>query len=620
MRIQVNEVTLEGAHRSVSLSPGLNIITGPIASGKTTFVRYLRFLLGSSLGQPPREARSNVTAVSGSVDIANESFSIIRPAVTTANARVEIASHDETWRLPATSSPDGNTYVNWLLARLDLPRIDVPSAPTRLDSEPTPVSINDYFLYSYLAQDEIGRAVFGHVDTFKNIKRKYVFDITYGFYDLKTAQIQERLREVQSRLRELRSRQELFDTFFDGTPLENRVRIEHELREVNGELQQVESAVLDLASVPHKATDTAQMQTEILQLEKQSAQLQVAIDAERQSLNNLRDLANQFEAQSGKLTRSIVSHKHLTDLEFIVCPRCGTDVSSDRSTKQVCYLCLQEPSLEFSRELLIAEQGAVEQQLTEAQDLLGERETRSNRLHGQLEEARGELTRKRIELNFQTKSYISEQATRIASTAARRARLMARSEQLEEYLNVLSKIDDAQKVAARLTVERDALEQDLGTATTESRESQSRVSRLKERFNEILEQLRPPQFGEEELSDINPNTYLPVYRGRTFGELSSPGLATLINIAHALAHHLTAIELDLRLPQILIIDGLSEHLGQEGLDPERLTATYDLLMDSSRNHPELQVIVVDNEIPEKARPFVRLELSEEDRLIRITHA
>ena len=45
-------------------------------------------------------------------------------------------------------------------------------------------------------------------------------------------------------------------------------------------------------------------------------------------------------------------------------------------------------------------------------------------------------------------------------------------------------------------------------------------------------------------------------------------------------------------------------------------ATYGLLIDTSNEHPELQVVVVDNEIPQKARAFVRLELSEEGRLIR----
>ena len=54
---QVSEIVLEGADRELALNPGLNIVAGPIASGKTTFVRYLRFLLGGSLGQPPKEAR-----------------------------------------------------------------------------------------------------------------------------------------------------------------------------------------------------------------------------------------------------------------------------------------------------------------------------------------------------------------------------------------------------------------------------------------------------------------------------------------------------------------------------------------------------------------------------------
>ena len=473
-------------------------------------------------------------------------------------------------------------------------------------------------MYSYLAQNELGVSVFEHRDWIKNIKRKYVFDITYGFYDLDTAQIQDRLRDVQNKLRELRSRDELFATFFDGTPLESRMRIEQELGDVKANLVQVESAVADLASVPQEKGDTAQLQLEILEVERRSAQLQDDVKAEQQSLSNLRDLINQLEAQSGKLTRSIVADKHLTDLEFVVCPRCGTGVASDRIVGSTCYLCLQEPSLEFSREILIAEQGGVEQQLTEAQDLLSERETRLAGLGGELEDARQEITKKQRELDFQTKSFVSEEASRIASLAARRARLAARSEQLEEYLEVLSKIDDTQRVAAELAAKKEALEQELAASMVESEGSHRKVSHLKKRFNEMLERLRPPQFGEQDLSDIDPNTYLPVYYGRAFGEVSSPGLVTLINVSHALAHHLTSVELGLKLPQILIIDGLSEHLGREGLDPERLKAIYDLLIDTSIRRPELQVIVVDNEVPETARPFVRLELSEEDRLIRNT--
>ena len=123
-------------------------------------------------------------------------------------------------------------------------------------------------MYSYLAQEELGFSVFGHRDSFKNIKRKYVFDITYGFYDLKVAQLQDRLRDVNSQLRALRDRQRLFETFFDDTPLENRAAIEYELREVNSELKQNEVASRELASVPQGVRGTSELQSEVLRLER----------------------------------------------------------------------------------------------------------------------------------------------------------------------------------------------------------------------------------------------------------------------------------------------------------------------------------------------------------------
>ena len=375
-------------------------------------------------------------------------------------------------------------------------------------------------------------------------------------------------------------------------------------------------AALGVAAVPKETAATAEVRNEILALEGELAELQKASAGERTSLANLRGLTKQLEAQSDKLTRSIVSHKHLMDLEFVVCPRCGTELDRHRAGQGTCNLCLQLPSLTFSRDTLVEEQGAIEYQLSESQDLLRERESRAADLEVRLTQSRGELEDRKLELEFQTRSYVSEEAKRIASLAAERAQLIARSRQLHDYLDVLAKIDDTERIAAKFSVEKDKLVQQLAAASAKSNEGYRRVESLKRYFNQILEELKPPKFGEQDVSGISPKTYLPDYYGRTFVELSSPGLATLVNLAHALAHHLTAIELGLKLPQMLIIDGLSEHLGQEGLDPVRLKAAYGVLMRLAETHSELQIILVDNEIPDEARGFVRLELSEEDRLIR----
>ena len=46
----------------------------------------------------------------------------------------------------------------------------------------------------------------------------------------------------------------------------------------------------------------ARLQNDILEFEKRLAQLQAAIDAEKQSLRNLKELIEQLETKSGKLT------------------------------------------------------------------------------------------------------------------------------------------------------------------------------------------------------------------------------------------------------------------------------------------------------------------------------
>lgn len=91
-----------------------------------------------------------------------------------------------------------------------------------------------------------------------------------------------------------------------------------------------------------------------------------------------------------------------------------------------------------------------------------------------------------------------------------------------------------------------------------------------------------------------------------------------MNIAHALAHQLTAIEHDLPLPNILLVDGVSANLGDEGLDQERLEAVYDYLLELGHVYADrLQIIVADNTVPRNAANRVRLRLSEEDKLVPV---
>ncbi|NIN00187.1 MAG: hypothetical protein GTO24_19550 [candidate division Zixibacteria bacterium] len=572
MRVRINSLALEGTSRRIKFEPGLNIVTGPIASGKTTLLRLARALLGTPLDNLPPEAREAVTAISGELVLGSSVYSVLRSAVTTRTARVDIAGEAEAFRLPVSQvdRESETTYVRWLLDRLGLPRLEVPSAPTKPESEPTPISLNDYLLYCTLPQDEIGFSVFGHSDPFRNIKRKYVFEIVYGLYSVQTAQLQEKLRDIQAQLRQLHSQHELFARFLGDTALANRAEIERDLERARSEVANIEADVLETARRARESPDIESLQNRVLELQTKIQRLRADSEAEEHSIQDLEGLASQLESQLGKITRSIVAQKHLINIEFVVCPRCGAKVEQPRGDDAHCYLCLQLPQPQLSRQALIDEQARVEAQLAETRELLATRQERLQGLNKKLGLIHAEEEDAKRELDYLTQTFVSSEASRISSLAGRRAEAKARVGQLRDYLSVYQKLDEAQQLAAQLAEQKSEIEASIVAATGREAEIQQRINHLTDHFNDILDRFHPPEFGEEKRSAIDRRTYLPSYRGRRFDDLSSPGLGTLVNVAYALAHQQTAIELGLKLPNILFIDGLSDHLGEEGLDPERV--------------------------------------------------
>jgi hypothetical protein len=222
------------------------------------------------------------------------------------------------------------------------------------------------------------------------------------------------------------------------------------------------------------------------------------------------------------------------------------------------------------------------------------------------------------ELDFQTRAFVSPYASQIAFLATKRAEVKIDVDKYNEYLKIFQKFDQVQKKVNELEMRKEDLQQQLEAAMGKEETVKSRIDYLNEQYNNTLEGFRPPLFGEQKNSIIDRRTYLPEYHGRRFDEISSPGLATLVSVAYLIAHQKTSIHFNLGLPNILLIDGLSEHLGKEGFDPERQEAVYQYLIQMSEELGDiLQIIIVDNEVPAIARKFIRLELSESERLITI---
>lgn len=620
VRLRIERIALGQTSREVTFTPGLNVVVGDSTTGKTALMRLLRVLLGAGYDGIIPELRG-VPHLSGQLMVADEQVAIVRRLVQSEDAPVDVAASDFAARLPARTAdrPDRLTYAAWLMRKLNLPELRVPTAPSRpAESPTTPVSIADYLRYCRLTQDQIGVDILGSSNFFHDYKRRVVFRIYFGSYDARIAELQDKLRSVDAELRALRGGTGAFDRFLEGSVLANRAQIEAEHEAAKERLAQARRDRSGLASQP-RPPEAEEVGAEVRALDRRHANLRGHVESEEVAVTQLEELGKQLRAQSARLTRAVVAGGHLIDYEFRICPRCGQGVDSSRTDGSHCYLCLQEPAKQPTREDLVVEQTRIEAQIDETDHLIENHRVAA----AEIRETLATVARARAEagarLDRITSGFISDRSQEIARAAADEARAEAEVRQFEEYLALLNKADAARAQAGHLQAQRARIEGELERAERLDTEAQRRIEHLEDRFAELVEELELPRFIQdaEPRSAIDPGSFEPIVNGRRI-EQHSGGMRVLVSVAYMLAIHRTTLDLDLRIPRLLMIDGITQNLGRGEYDTLRYQRIWQRLADFHEAYaPDLQMIVAANDVPDfiDEMEVIRLRLSETDRLV-----
>jgi energy-coupling factor transporter ATP-binding protein EcfA2 len=622
MKLQINKIALVGTSREFTLNSGLNIITGSTVTGKTTLMKCLRGLLGSRLRNFTKEASSNITHLTGNISIGYNVYNVIRPYSTTVDAMVSIGGNNEVERIPVLSSKnDKKTYGNWLLEKLSLPVLKVPvlkppNTKTQNESHISLLSINDYMMFCDLRQTEIANSVLGHTDQYKNNKRLYVFEVIYGKYDVRIADLEAQRLSTIREINRLENYAKNIGEFLLGTSFENRDSIFYRLNKIECELEDVDSHSETLLEEIRNLANTDKLRTELLNRQQELDKLNQNLQYEQYSLKQKQNLVAQLQTQNIRLTKSIVAEHYLLDFDFLCCPRCGSSIQPSRTNDDLCYLCLQVPEPKITRNDLFNEQDRLERQIAETQELTENHQAAIDDIEQhirQLEKIRKELS---SEIDNRSRRYVSEQTEQIIQLEQRRTQLQEQKKKLEEYLLLYERQDQNVNDIEQEKSHLEKLDEAIEEINSHVSELEQYMSFLNSTYQSILQEIKVPHFQVEGSSIIDHKTYLPLFEGRSFAQWKSPSLTTMINFAHALAHQITCLHFDLKLPNILFIDGLSDHFGDQDLDIERIQAMYNYLIKVSDEYQDrLQIIVADNTVPQNARKYIIAEFREEDKLI-----
>ena len=624
--LRMDEIDLVGGSRTVRFQPGLNLIRGDITTGKTTLIRLIHALLGSIPSNLPPETAA-VRAVRGRMLLGTQAWNVYRPMVTTNDAPVEVASipagdggEGLAVRLPAAGQ---GGYGEFLLAQLGLPIVSVPRARREPTNELSPVTINDWLLYCIVTGDDLDTQVFGHRHPFRDLKRRWVFEIAYGLYDEEMANLAASLRRIDLEIRASGSEAEVIRQFMAGTTIGKPEELEAELAAQQARLTELHAQAkrLGTASRNEPGNEIGQTRTRLLDARGELDALRADIRQHQAQLRDLNELQRQLTGLSKRLTRSIVADEWMVDFDCVVCPRCGQDVDQHRAESPICYLCEQpEPTSAPDRDALIREQDRDTYQIAETDQLIADRTKTLDELRLHEEELAGTLAGVSSRLDNLTQAFVSAQAAELQSVAAETATVEANVEWIKRYLTLVDRQTNQSGYLDELRARKVELEEQIEAHGTSVTAADENINALEKRIVDYLTRLHVPQLGDLLTVKINRTTYLPEVSTRTFDELSSQGLKTLVNVAHALAHHTVAIDRGLDMPGLLILDGVSANSGKEGLEGDRIVDMYKLFGDVAREYGEhLQLVIVDNDLPvevaDEMSDMIVLTLSQEARLI-----
>jgi hypothetical protein len=624
--LELIQVELVGGGRTVDFRRGLNLILGDITTGKTTLVRLIRAMLGTMPSELPPEV-DYVRTIRGHVLLGNRGWRTSRPRTTTSDALVEIAEDrpapdDEpvSLRLPVAGA--ANSYSVFLLDQLHIPVVSVPQARTEPTGAQTPVTMTDWLGYCIITGDELDTQVFGHQRHWRNIKRRWVFQLAYGYYEPELARLNAELRQVELQIDALDQNAAIRAKFLAETPFADLALLAAQTADREAELERTIAQRRDLAANAGEVEGVPELRQTLLTARSQRADIQERSARLEAQLADLADLRRQLSSQSARLTRAIVADEWLVDFDFVVCPRCGNDIDAGRTDPHLCYLCLQQPRPAPSQAHMLSEQDRVASQITETDEVITHRKESQAQLARDAVRLDALVAELALTLDQRTQAFVSDRASQIERYASEQARIEADIRRLREYMELLNR--HQRHLAGRADLERkqDELMAQINSRELSQVDAEENVRALEARMLEYLQELHIPDLGQQLSVKINRTTYMPEVSGRSFDELSSQGLKTLVNIAHALAHHTVAIDRNLPLPGLLILDGLSANAGHEGFDLARVRDVYRLLNSVAAQYREqLQIIGVDNDVTHdillEYADYVVLSLTQHDRLIRI---
>ncbi|MEP3338629.1 MAG: hypothetical protein ABJN73_04065, partial [Nonlabens ulvanivorans] len=561
MRLKLNKLTLVGDEKNyqVEFKDGLNFITGPISTGKSTILELIDYCLGKKRHKDYDEVRRRCKYAALDLFLNDDRFLIERPlfafdlpvkVYNWINDRNEFA--DDFDFFIVTMPKEENSLARFLQEKIGLPEL-------RLSGQT--FSFRDLFKYCYISQPKIdSENILEEKNYAQAFKRKPTLEIIFNSLNQLLNELKNDKKEQNLILDGLLDRKEVIVSFLRDVELfsspkdndDRKVSLISERAEYLSELMEIKN--------DGKLNDdnTRSLEFQLFKFRNEKDKIIEEENEVEKYISKLNLLQNQYSNEIIKLDYLILSNGKLKSIEFTSCPSCNSEI--ENRGHESCNLCgsLLTEFNEDEEKAIKLERRRLNNRLNSLIDFIGQQKqflitkerARTNLLK--------EINSIEEKINAIQKQFISPFIEKIEILNRKIGEIDKKIENLEVSANVQEELavlaDNIQVNENKLGLIRSQIKD----IEDDSTDFSNIIHQLSTIFYKTLESFDFPKLNNAYINDTN---YLPYVRGTKYDEIGSLGAVTLINVAY----FLSILELSLSLktsyhPKILLLDTVCKNL------------------------------------------------------------
>lgn len=624
--ILINELIVVGHEKNyrVKFFKGVNIIYGDSATGKSSILNLIDYLLGSKKFDLYPEIETSGKYAALDVELNGTRYTIKRD-IFKPNQPIEVYpcnfdsvdNHACKKYLPsfAKSSAYGELdfYSDFLLDSLDLPKIKLKESPTKDDSKLVRLSFRDIFKFCYVDQDTLGNKSFLKPDNYVvQTKNKEVFKYIFNALDNNLSTLEGFLSD---RIRERKTIENKFNMvadFLRESEFETLSTLDDGVTKIDQSIIEVETALIEL----NKSNVSDNEIYRIIKSELEN------ISMERKSLfQKLQDIKLKIE----KFTR--LKNDYVNDVsKFKASISARTTIGAINEDVELCPVCDSTLDVSIAKErFTIDEKDKISHEINLLKRRIRDTESIVSQARQELDKTNSEL--KKLD-------YVESEALRLQEKNTKEITSPYLAER-DMYTLQLGELKQKRKdIVNRLKVrnQHKHLSTNIKSLEIKIGKLQEEIDNLKKTAPSMVEVLSDlGDYLDNYLKFVkikspldisfDPVSFSAKVRGIEYSNLTSGGLRTIVSIGYLCSLLEASLESNINYPSFLMIDTVGKYLGKtkeqnyeissdekvedeiEAVsDPMKYKNIYEFIIgltEKFENRDKVsQVILVDNDVPD----------------------